>query len=72
MDEDREKVANIKARVQHGEYEVDPTAVADALLRRLRELANARAQRFGTIRDAPPNGGVRADARIRTAIRLRP
>ena len=52
MEEDRENVADIKAKVQHGEYEVDPTAVADALLRHLRELATAQAQRFGSADDA--------------------
>jgi hypothetical protein len=72
MEKDREKVADIRAKVQQGAYEVDPTAVADALLRRLCELARVRAQRFGAAGDAAPNGRLRADARIRTAIRLRP
>ncbi len=40
MDEDRETiVADIKDRVQKGEYRVDPQAVADAIIRRLRYLA---------------------------------
>lgn len=72
MDQDREKVADIKAKVQHGRYEVDPTAVADALLRRLREDAQARAQWLRPIPDAVPNRRVRVDARIRKAIRPRP
>ncbi len=55
MEEDRENVAGIKARVQHGEYEVDPTAVADAMLRHLRELATAQVQRSGSAGDAVTN-----------------
>ena len=46
MDQDREqKVAEIKQRVERGEYRVDPDVVADAILRRLREFAAARAKR---------------------------
>lgn len=46
MDEDREqKVAEIKERVERGEYRVDPDVVADAILRRLWELAAERAER---------------------------
>jgi hypothetical protein len=46
MDKDREqKVAEIKQRVQRGEYRVDPDLVADAILRRLWELAAKRAGR---------------------------
>jgi anti-sigma28 factor (negative regulator of flagellin synthesis) len=38
MEADREqKVAEIKDKVRRGEYEVDPKAVADAMLRRLTE-----------------------------------
>ena len=48
MNQDREQtVAQIKDRVRRGEYEVDPGAVADAILRRLRELAQERAEREG-------------------------
>jgi hypothetical protein len=72
MEEDRKNVAGIKARVQHGEYEVDPTAVADALLRHLRELATAQVQRSGSAGDAVTNRRFRAGARIRTGVRLRP
>jgi Anti-sigma-28 factor, FlgM len=42
MDEYGEKVAEIKDKVAHGEYRVDSREVADAILRRLRELAAAR------------------------------
>jgi hypothetical protein len=72
MDEDPEKVANIKAKLQHGKYEIDPVAVADAVLRRLRAHADARAQLLQSGLAAPPNGRLRADARTRTAARLRP
>jgi hypothetical protein len=44
IDQDGEKVAEVKHRVERGEYRVEPAAVADALLRRLRELAQARAE----------------------------
>ncbi len=44
MDEDGKKVAAIKDKVQQGEYRVEPVAVADALLRRLHDLAGARAE----------------------------
>jgi anti-sigma-28 factor FlgM len=59
MDEDREKVAEIKEQVAQGEYRVDSREVADAVLRRLRELAAARRER------------VRAQER-RLAARLAP
>ena len=40
MDEDRvTQVSDIKDEILQGHYRVDPTAVADAILRRLRELA---------------------------------
>jgi Anti-sigma-28 factor, FlgM len=42
-EKDREdKVAELKQRIEQGDYVVDPTAVADAIVRRLRELAQAR------------------------------
>jgi Anti-sigma-28 factor, FlgM len=37
-----ERVAELKARLERGDYEVDPGAVADALLRRLREMRQSR------------------------------
>jgi Anti-sigma-28 factor, FlgM len=45
MDEDREKVADMRDIIQQGDYRVEPVAVAEAILRRLRELAVARAER---------------------------
>jgi anti-sigma-28 factor FlgM len=45
MNQDGEKkVVEIKEKIERGEYRVDPLAVADAILRRLHELANARAE----------------------------
>jgi hypothetical protein len=64
--EDRKKVDNIKHKVQYGEYQVDPTAVADAILRRLCEVARARSDRGPLRRDPMPvNGGLRVGARTR-------
>jgi hypothetical protein len=37
-----EKVADLKQQIEQGEYRVDPTAVANAIMRRVRELAEAR------------------------------
>jgi hypothetical protein len=40
MDVDREKKVNeITEQIKHGEYRVDPTAVADAIVRRLGVVA---------------------------------
>jgi Anti-sigma-28 factor, FlgM len=65
--EDRKKVADIKQKVQYGEYQVDPTAVADAILRRLCEVARARSERASLRRElTPSNGRLRAGAHIRT------
>jgi anti-sigma28 factor (negative regulator of flagellin synthesis) len=36
-----EKVAEIKEKIEQGAYAVDPKAVADAIVRRLRVLAAA-------------------------------
>lgn len=44
MDEDGEKVSEIKTMIMQGEYRVEPLVVADALLRRLQDLAAARAE----------------------------
>jgi anti-sigma28 factor (negative regulator of flagellin synthesis) len=50
MDENREKkVGEIKSKIRHGEYRIDVTAVADAILVQLRAVALARAER----RDGP-------------------
>jgi Anti-sigma-28 factor, FlgM len=45
MDEDHEKVADMRHIIQQGDYRVEPVAVAEAILHRLRELAVARAER---------------------------
>ena len=37
-----EKVTDLKEQIERGEYSVDPTSVADAIVRRVRELADAR------------------------------
>jgi Anti-sigma-28 factor, FlgM len=47
MDEDHEKVADVRDQITQGEYRVDPEAVADAILRRLGELAAARREQVG-------------------------
>jgi hypothetical protein len=44
MDVDPKKVADMREQIKQGEYRVEPTAVADAILRRLGELAAARAE----------------------------
>jgi primosomal protein N'' len=52
MDEERYNLSQIKELVEQGQYRVDPSAVADALLARLRELAESREQ--GRLRGAAP------------------
>ena len=43
MNKDREdKMGELKQQIEAGEYRVDPTAVADAIVRRLREPATRR------------------------------
>ncbi len=42
MEPDPEKVADMREQIKHGGYLVEPTAVADAILRRLHEIAVAR------------------------------
>ena len=44
MDEDRTKVTDMRNRIMHGDYRVEPAVVAEAILRRLRELAVARGE----------------------------
>jgi hypothetical protein len=59
MDEDREKkVKQIKEEIEQGTYRVDPKAVADAILRRLRELALASAGGSGMSRAPYTSGPV--------------
>jgi anti-sigma28 factor (negative regulator of flagellin synthesis) len=38
-----QKVSEIKEEIEQGSYTVDPKVVADAILRRLRDLAEAAA-----------------------------
>jgi anti-sigma-28 factor FlgM len=47
MDEDHEKVADMREKIEQGEYRVEPKAVAEAILRRLRDLAAARSEHVG-------------------------
>jgi hypothetical protein len=43
MSADREdNVRDLRQQIEAGEYRVDPTAVADAIVRRLRDIAAAR------------------------------
>jgi anti-sigma28 factor (negative regulator of flagellin synthesis) len=42
MEESRKQMSEIKQAIEQGEYRVDAHAVADAIVRRLRELAAAR------------------------------
>jgi Anti-sigma-28 factor, FlgM len=45
MNKDREdKMGHLKQQIEAGEYRVDPTAVADAIVRRLRDVAAARGE----------------------------
>ncbi len=57
MEEDREKVADMRQEITRGEYRVEPTAVADAILRHLHELAVARGEHVA------PNERARARAK---------
>jgi Anti-sigma-28 factor, FlgM len=52
MDEDREKVADMREQIRQGEYRVEPKAVADAILRRLRDLAAARREQVAALERA--------------------
>ena len=57
MNKDREdKMGELKQQIEAGEYRVDPTAVADAIVRRLREPATGHspAVRRSDRRRAPP------------------
>jgi hypothetical protein len=44
-----EKAADLRDRIARGEYEVDPHAVAEVIVRRLRERALARAALNGAL-----------------------
>lgn len=60
MDESREKkVTEIKDRIERGEYQVDPVAVAGAILQRLRDAAVAHADQTSERRArGGPDGSV--------------
>jgi hypothetical protein len=58
MHKDREKVAEIRELVQGGAYVVDPGAVAEAILRRLRERHRERASQLAD--PEPQPGGDQA------------
>lgn len=46
MDENREKMlGEIKDKIGHGEYRIDATAVADAILRKMHAVALAPGER---------------------------
>ena len=44
MEKGRKKVADMREQINQADYRVEPQAVADALLRHLRELAAARSE----------------------------
>ena len=70
MDEDREKVTDMRDMIQQDSYRVEPVAVAEAILRRLRELAFARAERVHSDERAwAAEHPLRANAR---SLRARP
>lgn len=48
MEVDPEKVADMRDQIRQGDYQVEPQAVADAILRHLHELALARQEHVGT------------------------
>ncbi len=51
-----EKLADLKERLASGEYAIDPQAVADAILRRSRDVALVRAE----MRATPSSNGPRS------------
>ena len=50
--------AQLKEQIEKGEYQVDPVAVADAMLRRLRGLTEFRAQNECSKPDSSPSPSV--------------
>jgi hypothetical protein len=72
--------AELKQQIENGEYQVDPVAVADAMLRRLRGLAQPSAQNECSYPDSSPSASVNTTpvgpsttkpTHVRTAPRLR-
>src|SRR3981081_3920096 len=59
MDEDREmRLAALRGRIQRGEYQVEPLAVADAILRRWQLLADADPQKECSYPDNEESSGA--------------
>ena len=50
--------AELKQEIENGEYQVDPVAVADAMLRRLRRLPERNAQNECSNPDSSPSASV--------------
>jgi Anti-sigma-28 factor, FlgM len=72
MNADREDhVRDLRQQIEAGEYEVDPTAVADAIVRRLRDATAPRGGSCANPGPPSPAGRIRTSARIRTARRRR-
>jgi hypothetical protein len=59
--EDEAKMAEIKEKIEQGEYRVDPRAVADAIVRRLGYIAAARIERMRALEHSlhPPRSWTR-------------
>jgi hypothetical protein len=53
--------AQLKQQIENGEYQVDPVAVADAMLRRLRGLAEPSAQNECSYPDSSPSASASAN-----------
>ena len=73
MNKDREdKMGELKQQIEAGEYRVDPTAVADAIVRRLREPATGHSPAVRrSDRPSAAAATVRTRARTRRAPRSR-
>jgi hypothetical protein len=72
--------AKLKEQIEKGEYEVDPVAVADAMLRRLRGLAQPGAQNECSKPESSPSASTKATpgspsttkpTHVRSASRMR-
>jgi Anti-sigma-28 factor, FlgM len=67
MEEDHEKVADMSDKIRRGDYRVDPVAVADAILRRLRDVTAARAEDVGSGERPSAGDALRLSAHNRQA-----
>ena len=72
MDEDRKKVAEMSEKIRAGEYRVEPTAVADAIVRQLRALAIARTEHVAGRDGGPVNNCLRPNAQSPRAHHANP